>query len=127
MRPLPIPRNARQIAEARANGMRPAGMVLVSLIGDVPWPETTVYADPASRYDWRFLVGLPAAIVVRPGIDAMATIRAVFEASLPHGGGYPWLVDAERRELSSVVEVSPLKLWPTRRGGSYWQGWFSCN
>lgn len=122
-----LPRNAWPIAKARAEGLRPAGMVVVSLVGDTPWPETTVYADPGKRYDWGFLTGLPTAIVVRPGMDAMPTIRAVFEASLPFGAGYPWLVDVERQQLSSVVEVAPLKLWPTSRGGHYWRGWFACN
>lgn len=121
---VPLPRNARPIAQAREAGKRPAGMVVVSLIGDTPWEETTVYVDPGKRYDWRFLTGLPAAIAVRPGIDAMQTIRDVFEASLPFGGGYPWLVDVERQQLSSVVEIAPLKLWPTKRGGIHWQGWF---
>lgn len=122
-----LPRNARRIARARAEGMRPVGMVLVSLIGDTPWPETTVYADPGKRYDWAFMRGLPAAIVVRPGMDAMPTIRGVFEESLPFGAGYPWLVDVERQQLSSVVDIAPLKLWPTARGGHYWRGWFECN
>lgn len=122
-----LPRNAWPIARARAEGMRPAGMVVVSLVGDVPWPETTVYAEPGKRYDWRFLAGLPVAIVVRPGIEALRTIAEIFDLTVPLRGGYPWLVDIERRQLSSVVESSPLKLWPTKRGGDYWQGWFACN
>lgn len=124
MRALPIPRNAWQIVRARESGMRPAGMVLVSLIGDTPWPETTVYAEPGKRYDWAFLTGLPAAIVVRPGIDAMPTIRGVFDVTLPYRGGYPWLVDVEREQVSSVVDVSPLKLWATEPEGATRRAWF---
>lgn len=120
----PLPRNAWPIARARAEGMRPAGMVLVSLVGDTLWPDTTVYADPGKRYDWTFLIGLPAAIVVRPGIDAEWTIRDVFEVTLPFRAGYPWLVDIEREQLAAVVHNCPIRLWHVKRGGEVWKGWF---
>lgn len=104
--------------------MRPAGMVVVSLVGDVPWPEATVYADPGKRYDWAFLTGLPAAIVVRPGIDAEQTIRDVFDVTLPMRGGYPWLIDIEREQMAAVIENNPIRLWHVRSEGEIWKGWF---
>jgi hypothetical protein len=106
--------------------MRPNGMVVVSLVGDVPWPETTVYADPCKRYDWAFLTGLPAAIVVRPGIHAEQTIRDVFEVTLPMRGGYPWLIDIERKQMASVIENNPIRLWHVMSGGETWRSWFQC-
>lgn len=53
--------NARQLLAAREAGMRPAGVVQVTLtVAENPPGALLVRPDmPADRLDWRMLVGLP--------------------------------------------------------------------
>lgn len=59
-----FPYGAREIAELRTTGKRPADLVLVSLIGPLRESNPVIVAKPGRAYDWRFLVGLHVAVVV---------------------------------------------------------------
>ncbi len=99
----------------------------MSLVGPLAWPNPTVYADPATAYDWRFLAGLNAFIVVRPGINARAAICGIYSVLLTSGIGYPMLVDVENQQAACVVSASPITLWQLRRDSSMWKEIFEWN
>lgn len=65
MKTLPYPRGAaRAIAEARAGGLRPSELVLISLAGRVDWPNPLVYATPGQRFRWDWLKGLSVVVLI---------------------------------------------------------------
>ena len=59
-----IPSGAKAIIDARRRGMKPADMIIVSLIGPVDEANPTVLANPGSEYDWRWSVGLKICVFV---------------------------------------------------------------
>lgn len=59
-----LPYGAREIAELRSAGKRPADLVLVSLVGPLRENNPVVIAKPDRSYDWRFVVGLSVAVIV---------------------------------------------------------------
>lgn len=59
-----MPYGAREIADARAAGKKPAHMVIVSLIGPLREQNPVVIASTKRSYDWRFLVDLDVLIVI---------------------------------------------------------------
>jgi hypothetical protein len=61
---LPYARNAQQIADARANGMKPAGVVLVALCQIPDWPDAKVYARPDVAYRWDWVRGLSIVVLI---------------------------------------------------------------
>lgn len=114
------PRGSDAILQARMAGNRPADPVVVSFAGDTGWANPHVFAEPGVEYDWRFLVGLPVYIVVKPGIECREAIRAIYaQAEL-----YPTLVDIEAQTAASVIDDKPLRLWPIYRAGSRWKDIF---
>lgn len=81
-----LPYGAREIAELRSAGKRPADLVLVSLIGPLREFNPVIVAKPGRAYEWRFLVGLHVAIVVDTETanlpDVVNAIDAVKPATL---------------------------------------------
>jgi hypothetical protein len=101
-RALPLARNAQSILDARMVGMKPADAVLVSMVGALPWPNPTVYAEPGVRYDWRWAEGMDRiCLVVKPGVDASAAMRGLFNAMLPY---YLAVADIEAKQLLFLVD-----------------------
>lgn len=77
-----LPYGAREIAELRSAGKRPADLVLVSLVGPLRESNPVVIAKADRSYDWRFLVGLSVAVVVTtdtPNVHCI--VKAIEEAS----------------------------------------------
>ncbi|AKJ28782.1 hypothetical protein [Caldimonas brevitalea] len=113
LRPLPTPRNAQAIVEARARGLRPADLVVVSLVGALDWSNPTVYADPAERYSWGWARGLDLIVAVKPGIAALRLLSDLLDVD-------PWslcMADVQRQVGSNVYRGSYVS--GTRRIGSY--------
>lgn len=75
-----IATNAQPIADARANGMRPDELILVSLIGKIGEPNHTVYASASRDYDWSWARGLQVCIYATAGIDWKKVARGLIEA-----------------------------------------------
>lgn len=65
MNHLPYARGAYAIAEARSNGMRPEGPVIVVLHGEEPYcSNAIVYADPKDSYRWDWVLGLNVVVLM---------------------------------------------------------------
>lgn len=68
---------ARPIVDARLKGLRPADMVIVSLIGKTQETNTTVYANPKTAYDWRWVADLQICIYANKSVEWEPTARAI--------------------------------------------------
>jgi hypothetical protein len=86
--------------------------VMVSLCGaSVPWDGVVLEAEPGRDYDWSRLRAFYAQILVRPGIDATRTVKAL----LPIAAPYLQLVDVGQWKAWSISGITPrLKGWPER-------------
>jgi hypothetical protein len=62
---FPYPRGAAlTIAEARANGLKPAETVLIVLAGNFDWPNPQIYLNPEQTYRWDWLRGLGVVVLI---------------------------------------------------------------
>jgi hypothetical protein len=109
---LPYPRNAFGIVQAKANGMHPAGPLVVVLNGSTPeWDNAMVYADPGMAYRWDWIRGL--GVVVLIGAETrLHSILSDIETGQP---GQIDVIDTERK-LGWLVLFTKPKLrtvkWP---------------
>lgn len=71
------PRNGENLLRLRSKGMRPAGLVLVSLIGTLRETNYTVYAAPDERYDWAMMAALDVELVVSRAVPFRAVLHAL--------------------------------------------------
>lgn len=78
-----LPYGAREIAELRSTGQRPADLVLISFLGPLRESNPVIVAQPSRTYDWRWLVGLSVAIVVTTDAPNLAGIVKAIEAAKP--------------------------------------------
>lgn len=78
-----LPYGAREIAELRSTGQRPADLVLISFLGPLRETNPVIVAQPSRGYDWRFLVGLSVAVVVETDTQNIAGIVKTIEAAKP--------------------------------------------
>jgi hypothetical protein len=88
--------------------------VLVSLCGDTGiWDNRhVVFADPGQAYDWTGLRRLQVAVIVRKGVDALPTVKALWDIAEP----YIAICDADTGDEAAVLSLYPkLRLWPKRR------------
>lgn len=118
-RRLPLPRNAMAL-----DGLPVGTQVVVSFVGSTGYASPHVYADSGRRYEWGFLMGLHALIVIKPGIEVGDSLDAIFEAASPFVA-YPAVVDAELKRLTFLVGSRPPKSWPVKEHTSLWREYFS--
>lgn len=106
-----MPRNAAPILNLRLQGKAPAFGVVVSYVGDTPYQGLAhVFCDSGRRYDFGFLAGLQAIIVVRPGVDASDAIRKLWKLYLEEStplDGFPILVDIQTERLAWISSDNP--------------------
>lgn len=76
--------NAQPILDARLKGMKPADMVIVSLVGPVILDNPTVFADPAKAYDWRWVRGLDVCMYMTSDQDWTDTLKAIAQQRPEH-------------------------------------------
>lgn len=81
---LPLPMNAERILAARMKGMRPADMVIVSLVGKVPTENPLVLAECGKSYDWRWVRGLDLCIYLADDLDWPGLAKRVMLARPEH-------------------------------------------
>lgn len=109
---LPYASGAYTIAQARAQGMRPSGPVIVALNGDPHWDNATVLADPKESYRWDWVKGLPSIVVVMGKETRLGSILSDIEASEP---GQLDVIDTDRRLGWMVLFAKPKLVtlnWP---------------
>lgn len=64
-----IAENSQRIIAARANGMKPADMVLIGLADKMQTNNPAVYAKPGLSYDWRWVRKLDVCLYVNDADD----------------------------------------------------------
>lgn len=72
-----IPANAKPIVEARMRGLKPADLILVSLIGRINEVNHTVYANRRNDYDWKWARGLQVCIFTSPSVEWKPVARSI--------------------------------------------------
>lgn len=87
-----LPQGAKDIVAARMNGLKPADMIIVSLIGPPREANPTVYVNPTAAYDWRWAVELKLCIYTNQRTPWLETAKAIAGAR-PEWLGL-WDVDA---------------------------------
>lgn len=114
----PLPPGAHPIAQARQQGLKPDGDVIVSFVGLTPWLAPHVFPKTGIQYDWDWSEELPLVIVMKPGIDASDAIRGCYWPANPRQ--LLTLIDIESRHVSYVVEMLPKpKLWHLKDVSEY--------
>ncbi|MGE5652513.1 MAG: hypothetical protein ACM34A_20155 [Bacillota bacterium] len=93
-----IPFNALPIVDARRRGLKPAGLILISLIGRVNEQNHTVYANAQKQYDWQWVRGLHVCIYTSPDAGWRPIARLI-AAERPSFLG---LWDADNRQGANV-------------------------
>jgi len=68
---------AQKIIAARANGMKPADMVIVSLVGVPATENPYVTARVDEQYDWRWVRNLDIGVYVQDDDDWSETVKAM--------------------------------------------------
>lgn len=69
--------NAQPIIDARLQGLKPDGLVLVSMAGNVLADNQVVRAVPAVTYDWRWVRGLEICVYVDECCEWVPTLKAI--------------------------------------------------
>lgn len=72
-----IAANAQPIIDARLRGLKPDGLVLVSMVGGVDVTNPVVRATPAVEYDWRWVRGLEVCVYVGDRNDWADTLKEI--------------------------------------------------
>lgn len=89
-----LPYGAREIAQLRSTGQRPADLVLISFLGPLCESNPLIIAQSSRSYDWRFLVGLSVAVVVTTDTPNLAGIVKAIDAAKP-GSLSVWFADRQ--------------------------------
>lgn len=71
---------AQPILAGRQKGVRPAEMLIVSMIGRTSESNHTVYANAGAEYDWRWAVGLDICLYVNSTTKWRDTLLAIAKA-----------------------------------------------
>ncbi|WP_208507928.1 hypothetical protein [Variovorax paradoxus] len=104
---LQYPRNAAPIVEARAKGMRPAGLLIVVMTDRyerLP-NDAHVFVDAGVRYCWDWARGLPNVVVV---MDARTKLGTLLGDLMGARIGQVDVVDVERGKGWLVNSAQPL-------------------
>lgn len=94
-----LPKGAYAIHRARLSGKRPTEMVLISTVGDLPNEGNPVVVIPDGEdprgYEWRWLMGLQAALVFaeRTKLTARVTLKQILSYT-PEA--YLWRADLQK-------------------------------
>lgn len=114
MKNLPYPRGAaREIADARAKGFKPAGAVEVVLAGGWFGSENpVVYADHDQTYRWDWVAGLSVVLL----IDSTTSLDRIFADVDRANPGQIDVIDRVRRLGWMITATKPrIKTMPWPR------------
>jgi hypothetical protein len=129
VRTAPKPRNLAAVQRARDREVA----LIISFVGDAPWPNPTVHCDPGVRYDWSFLDADDECVVlVRPGLDVRHALGEIYRYTRL---SEPIVIDTEAREAAWLVQAErsplnpsgcwPVTFWPIRRDSETWCRYFT--
>ena len=85
--------NAQPILDARRRGLKPAELILVSLVGRINEVNHTVYATANGNYNWQWVRGIAICIFATSAVDWRPVARSIARARPSHL--YLWDVDRE--------------------------------
>ena len=74
---MKLAEGAQKIIAARANGMKPADMVIVSLVGTPETFNPFVVANHKETYDWRWIRNLEIGVYVQDGQEWAHTVKSM--------------------------------------------------
>jgi hypothetical protein len=74
-----LPRNGANLLRMRRNGMRPDGLVLVSLVGSLGYCNYTLHCDTGTTCDWSMLADLEVELVASTRVLLCDVLRALAE------------------------------------------------
>lgn len=74
---LPLPFGADPILKARLKGMKPADMVIVSMVGPVFVENPVVRVKFGDRYDWRWVRGLDVCMYIDEETDWFVMLKEI--------------------------------------------------
>jgi hypothetical protein len=72
-----IAANAQKIIDMRMQGFKPDEAIIVSLVGRISEPNHTVIADPAKKYDWRWVRNLVMGVYVGAKPNWYDAVKAI--------------------------------------------------
>lgn len=77
-------KNALGLLEAREQGLKPEGWVIVAMVaGQFDSPTLYVRDDmPVARLDWRMVVALPVVVVAGPTVSLDRIVQVVHDIAL---------------------------------------------
>ncbi len=112
----PLPSGSDRLLKFRLAGNTPAGLTIVSLIGrnhpyDSEYPLT---ANVDQVYDWRFLAGIDVMVLLKRGINATPTLRAIAQGMNHYGELFCWDVErlvGAQLHLQPVLIPKGIKSW----------------
>jgi hypothetical protein len=108
-----LPQGAKAIVAARAKGMKPADMIIVSLIGPPNEANPIVHANPVVAYDWRWVVGLQVCLYAYHGTP-WRDIAMTIARCRPQWLGL-WLADTfEGAEVYALPKVDDIDKSPSQ-------------
>lgn len=118
------PPGAQKLIDIRKRRLVPDCPVIVSFVGNVPCMDTLhIYPKSGGVYEWSFMAGLDAYVVVGEKTDAEHCIKSLHEL---RGGMSPYVgvVDADRRLVSFIVSLNPTMLMECKPECDWWQQFF---
>lgn len=118
---FPYPRNAAPIVAARANGMKPAGPVMVVLTDKYETlpGDAHVFADMKRRYRWDWVAGLLSVVIVIDSSTKFGNLPHEIQVNAPLELD---IVDCERRKGWKVYLTYPqlrTSRWPKHEVDSW--------
>lgn len=105
-----MPRNAARILALR-QAETDIPWVWVSFIDQTPFRGLHVYADSSRDYDWAFMRGLQACVVVRKGVDCTRAVRSLWLQCRPTDP-FPILVDPDLKACGHVMRPQSILPFP---------------
>lgn len=119
--------NAQEILDARLQGLKPAEMILVSLVGTLREVNHTVLASPHEVYDWRWVRGLDICVYIDAKVEWRRTVLAL--AHCCPGQLFLWDITSRR---GANVYLKPSHPASEARDARSWKwildfsSWFEC-
>lgn len=112
---MTLPYGALPIADARKRGLKPADMVIVSLVGPLDCGNPVVIAG-SKEYDWWWTRGLQICVFARSGTPWRRTLAGISA----HRPAKLWLWDVERAEGADVYYLPTIASLRAAKSVSEW-------